>query len=132
MGEALRGRIPHHQRQHTRAGHTVDLHGEINLLTMDVFTEHVCSHLDLDSVTHVFIDVQDVTFIDSCGIGALAASTGPCKPARPFELSASTTGSPTVSVRDFVGEVVIRQAGTGRPGGEDHQCQQWTVPSRAR
>jgi hypothetical protein len=34
------------------------------------------------------------------------------------------------SVRDFVGEVVIRPAGTVRPGGEDRQCRKWTVPSR--
>lgn len=50
---------------------TVDLHGEIDLGCVDMLTDEVCSYLNLDSVEHVFIDIHDVTFIDSCGIGGL-------------------------------------------------------------
>jgi hypothetical protein len=32
------------------------------------------------------------------------------------------------TVRNFVGEAVIRQGGTVVPAGEDHLCQKWTVP----
>jgi anti-anti-sigma factor len=50
---------------------TVDLQGEIDLATIDMLTDEVFAYLDVDSVEQVFIDLRDVTFIDSSGVGAL-------------------------------------------------------------
>jgi len=50
---------------------TVDLHGEIDLAGIDMLTAAVFANLDVDSVEQVFLDMRNVTFIDSCGIGAL-------------------------------------------------------------
>ena len=46
----------------------LDLHGEIDLASVDMLTEQVFRCLDVDAVRQVFIDVQDVTFIDSLGL----------------------------------------------------------------
>jgi anti-anti-sigma factor len=49
----------------------LDLHGEVDLASVDMLTAQVFRCLEADAVRQVFIDVQDVTFIDSCGIGGL-------------------------------------------------------------
>ena len=58
-------------RKGTNSGHAASQSRMIDVATVDMLTDEVFDYLDVDSVEQVFVDLRDVTFIDSCGVGAL-------------------------------------------------------------
>jgi anti-sigma B factor antagonist len=52
---------------------TLTLTGEIDLGTVDSLTEAITAAVEADDVARVLVDLDEVRFLDSTGIGALVA-----------------------------------------------------------
>jgi hypothetical protein len=68
----------------------VRVEGEIDYLTADAFREHVLSHAS--AAWRIILDLQDVAFCDSSGLGALVDSGRPSPPGGAGWSSAARAG----------------------------------------